>query len=258
MQGHELRECKNRPPQCSSCHVAHSKKLLCSGSIPQTSDVALRTESVDEPPTVKDAEEVRVTAEIHPEPVDKCMFCQSPRSDHGEVNCPYREEGLVKLGLKSQQHIEPPAFATFSDTNRRPTSTSKQGTAMSDCPACPQCVPHDPERCQLVQGSKWTENGAEDVAQSPRQELQLLPTPSTVSPTWPEEFDVAPLPVKSDKITILKRPASAPRKSYSQALKETHWKSLEQRKAEYDQARIRILGSAEPKFDRRRRRWLRK
>ena len=86
----------------------------------------------------------------------------------------------------------------------------------------------------------------------------LLSTPSTVSPTWPEEFDVAPLPVKSDKITILKRPASAPTKSYSQALKETHWKSLDQRKAEYNQARIRILGSAEPQFGRRCRRRLRK
>ena len=29
MQGHELSECKNRPPQCPSCHVAHNKKLPC-------------------------------------------------------------------------------------------------------------------------------------------------------------------------------------------------------------------------------------
>ena len=194
-----------------------------------------------------------MTVEIHPEPVGKCLFCSAPRKDHGEFNCPHLKEGLAKLGLKTQECIQTPTFVTFPDTQRRPASSqqqkrsSKKGTTVSDCPACPQYVPHDPARCQLVQGSKWTENGAKDVAQSPRQEMPLLPAPSTVSPTWPKEFDVAPLRVKSDKITILKRPASAPRKSYSQALKETNWKSLEQRKAEYDQARIRIMGSAEPK-----------
>ena len=163
------------------------------------------------------------------------------------------------MGLNTQERMETPTFLTIPDTQRRPASRRKRKCiTVSDCLACPRFVPHDPARCRFIQGSKWTENGTEYVAQSPRQDLQILPTPSTVSPTWPEEFDVAPLPVRSDKITILKRPASAPRKSYSQALKETHWKSLEQRKAEYDQARIRILGSAEPKFDRRRRRWLRK
>ena len=200
-----------------------------------------------------------MTAEIHPEPVDKCLFCSAPRRDHGEFNCPYRSEGLARLGLKTQERMETPTFLTIPDTQRRPTSRRKRKCiTVSDCPACPRYVPHDLARCRFVQGSKWTEDGVKDVAQSPRQETQLLPTPSTVSPTWPEEFDVAPLPVKSDKITILKRPASAPRKSHSQDLKQSHWKGLEQRKAEYDQARIRILGSAEPKFDRRRRRWLRK
>ena len=195
---------------------------------------------------VKDVEEVRVTAEIHPEPLDKCLFCQAPRRDHGEFNCPYRKEGLEKLGLKTQERIETPTFVTFPDTQRRPASRPKRKCiSVSDCPACPRCVPHDLARCRFVQGSKWTEDGAKDVAQSPRQEMQLLPTPSTVSPTWPDEFDVAPQPVKSDKITILKRPASAPRKSYSQALNVTRWKSLEQREAEYDQARLRILG---PKY----------
>ena len=170
--------------------------------------------------------------------------------------------------------MEIPTFLTIPDTQRRQASRRKRKCiTVSDCTACPQFVPHDLARCGLVQGSKWSEDGAKDVAQSPLQELQRRPRLSTVSPTWPGEFDVANLPDKSDKkqgsrrlgrkgsairkafenagsslmpkITILKRPASAPRKSYSQALRETHCKSFEQRKAEYDQARLRILG---PKY----------
>ena len=130
------------------------------------------------PPIVKDVEEVRVTAEIHPEPLDKCLFCQAPRRDHGEFSCPHRREGLAKLGLNTQERVETPTFLTIPDTQRRPASRRKRKCiTVSDCLACPRFVPHDPARCRFIQGSKWTENGTEDVALSPRQELQLPPPP---------------------------------------------------------------------------------
>ena len=184
------------------------------------------------------------------------------------------------LGLNTKKPIETPTFATIPGTQRLPTSqrqrrrSPRQDAPVSNCPACPKLVLHDPERCQLVRGSKWTEDGAKDVAQSPLQERQRRPRLSTVSPTWPGEFDVANLPDKSDKkqgsrrlgrkgsairkavesagsslmpkITILKRPASASKEWSSKASKIISRKSLAQRKAEYDQARLRIMGSTEP------------
>ena len=140
-------------------------------------------------------------------------------------------------------------------------------------PACPRYVPHDLARCRFVQGSKWTEDDAKDVVQSPRTEPRRRPNPSPGSRTWPSGFDVTPLPAKGDKvpsssgpkrregavmktikdtgsylmskITILKRPVSASKNSSPPVLKETHWKSLAQRTEEYAQARLRILGSSE-------------
>ena len=142
---------------------------------------------------------------------------------------------------------------------------------MSDCPACPRYVPHDLARCRFVQGSKWTEDDAKDVVQSPRTEPRRRPNPSPGSRTWPSGFDVTPLPAKGDKvpsssgperresvirkaikdtgfylmskIKILKRPASASRNLPPQAPKATRWKSLKQRQNEYAAARLRILGS---------------
>ena len=89
--------------------------------------------------------------------------------------------------------------------------------------------------------------------------------PRLASPTWPTEFDVAPRwkdnarrkkngsSVRIDgidsepvlKVTILKRPISArinvsPRNTSSRPRK-----SYEQRRKEYAQARLRILGSSE-------------
>ena len=193
---------------------------------------------MDEPPPVQDAEEIRATAEIHPEPVDKCLFCSAPRKNHGEFSCPHLKKGLTKLGLRTQEHIETTTFVIFPDILRRPTSRRKRKCiTVSDCPACPRYVPHDLARCRFVQSSKWTEDGAKDDAQSPRQEPQRRLRPFTESPTWPDEFDVAPqlhkggrnqsscVPKRKgnavrkaiesvgsrlmSKITILKRPASA-------------------------------------------------
>ena len=86
------------------------------------------------------------------------------------------------------------------------------------------------------------------------------------SPTWPSRFDVRPQrngnargkkngssvqiadEIHSEpvlKVTILKRPTSARSNSSSTATSARLRKSYEQRKEEYAQARLRILGSSE-------------
>ena len=94
---------------------------------------------------------------------------------------------------------------------------------------------------------------------SPTEPLKLS------SPTWPTEFDVAPRwkdtarrqkngsSVRMDgiepepvlKVTILKRPFSAKSHASSPDTIPRPLKSYEQRRQEYAQARLRILGSSE-------------
>ena len=90
--------------------------------------------------------------------------------------------------------------------------------------------------------------------------------PRLSSPTWPSRFDVKPQrnenargkkngssvqiadEIQSEpvlKVTILKRPTSVRSNSLSTVTSARLRKSYEQRKEEYAQARLRILGSSE-------------
>ena len=149
------------------------------------------------------------TAEVYEE---RCQFCGASSKEHGIFKCPRLGEGLARMGFTVVEESGSPAELRL-----------------------PKAL-YTPE------------------------------LPRLSSPTWPSRFDVRPQTneiarrkkngssvqiadeIHSEpvlKVTILKRPTSARSNSSSTATSARLRKSYEQRKEEYAQARLRILGSSE-------------
>ena len=149
-----------------------------------------------------------IKAEVYEE---RCQFCAASSKEHGIFKCPRLGEGLAKMGF---------------------TVEEKEGS---------------PKEIKLPRA------------------LCSPESPRLSSPTWPDNFDVGPRrpevarrrkngsSVRMDgiesepvlNVTILKRPTSIRRNSSFPVTTSRQPKSYEQRKEEYAQARLKILGASE-------------
>ena len=148
-------------------------------------------------------------AEVHEE---RCQFCAASSKEHGIFKCPRLGEGLDRMGFSVVEKEGSPAEIRLPKAFYNP-ELSRQ--------SLPTWPPRFDVRYQRNETARGKKNGSSvQIADEIHSDSVL-------------------------KVTILKRPTSTRSNSSSTGMGARLRKSYEQRKEEYAQARLRILGSSE-------------